>query len=119
MFRKAAARLNGSLVAQSQQVFRADYGTAYRDAATVLTLAAEAGSQAVDREAVTTSLAARTGTLSTQEAVWTLLATNALIDRPELEGIAIDGTPRPGRSSGCCATAIRRWRSPIRAGRRC
>ncbi|MCE8422212.1 hypothetical protein LZ190_26805, partial [Rhodovulum sulfidophilum] len=52
MFRKAAARLNGSLVAQSQQVFRADYGTAYRDAATVLTLAAEAGSQAVDREAV-------------------------------------------------------------------
>ncbi|RHZ97011.1 alpha-2-macroglobulin family protein [Cereibacter sphaeroides] len=96
MFRKAAARLNGSLVAQSQQVFRADYGTAYRDAATVLTLAAEAGSQAVDREAVTTSLAARTGTLSTQEAVWTLLATNALIDRPDLEGIAIDGTPATG-----------------------
>ncbi|WP_420023255.1 alpha-2-macroglobulin family protein [Cereibacter azotoformans] len=96
MFRKAAARLNAALAAPSEQLFRADYGTPYRDTATVLTLAAEAGSQAVDREAVTTALATRTGTLSTQEATWTLLATNALIDRPEVEGIALDGAPATG-----------------------
>ncbi|WP_096784239.1 alpha-2-macroglobulin family protein [Rhodobacter sp. CZR27] len=96
MFRKAAARLNGTLAQQSTQVFRADYGTAYRDAAAVLTLAAEAGSQAVDRDAVTTALAARSGPLSTQEATWTLLAANALIDRPEVEGVTVGGAPVTG-----------------------
>ena len=96
MFRKAAGRLNAGLAKGADQVWRTDYGTGYRDAAAVLTMAAEAGSQAVDREAVTTALAARKGPLSTQEASWTLLAANALIDRPEVDGVTIGGQPATG-----------------------
>ncbi|SNX69672.1 hypothetical protein SAMN05878503_104157 [Cereibacter ovatus] len=96
MFRKAAARLNRDLAAAPAQLFRADYGTAHRDAAAVLTLAAEAGSAVVDREAVATALATRQGPLSTQEAAWTLLAANALIDRPDVAGVRIGGLPATG-----------------------
>ena len=46
----------------------------------MLTLAVEAGSNAVDREALTDRIAT-SGVLSTQEATWALLAANALIDR--------------------------------------
>ncbi len=67
MFARAAARLNALPEVEPTQIFRADYGTNFRDAAALLTLAAEAGSQAVDREALATRLAARAGTLSTQE----------------------------------------------------
>ncbi|MDQ1850037.1 MG2 domain-containing protein [Gemmobacter fulvus] len=78
MFRKAQARLDAAQ-ADTAQLFRADYGTAFRDAAAVLTLAVESGSEAVDREALTNRIATA-GALSTQESVWTLLASNALID---------------------------------------
>lgn len=95
MFRKAVAKLE-SLPPEVGQVWRVDYGTRYRDAAALLTLAVEAGSNAVDREALTDRLAARGTNLSTQEATWALLATNALIDRPGAEGITIDGKPADG-----------------------
>ncbi|WP_103258599.1 alpha-2-macroglobulin family protein [Tabrizicola aquatica] len=95
LFRKAAAKL-AAQEAATGQIWRVDYGTRYRDAAALLTLAVEAGSQAVDREALTDRLAAQGTNLSTQEATWALLATNALIDRPGAEGVTIDGQPADG-----------------------
>ena len=95
MFRRAAAALTAQAGPETEQVFRADYGTGYRDAAAVLTLAVESGSTAVDVEALTDRLAG-SGNLSTQEATWTLLAANALIDRPSAEGITINGAPARG-----------------------
>ena len=62
----------------------------------MLTLAVEAGSQAVDREALTDRIAVQGQNLSTQEATWALLATNALIDRPGADGITLDGKPAEG-----------------------
>ncbi len=53
MFARAAAMLNTLPEVEPTQIFRADYGTNFRDAAALLTLAVEAGSQAVDREALT------------------------------------------------------------------
>ena len=95
MFRKAVAKME-ALPPEVGQVWRVDYGTRYRDAAALLTLAVEAGSQAVDREALTDRLATQGGVLSTQETTWTLLAANALIDRPAVDGLTIDGKPPEG-----------------------
>jgi uncharacterized protein YfaS (alpha-2-macroglobulin family) len=95
MFRKAAARVPAAFGPEAQ-VWRADYGTSYRDAAALLTLAVEAGSNAIDREALVDRLATANGRLSTQEATWALMATNALIDRPDSAGVTIDGQPVTG-----------------------
>jgi uncharacterized protein YfaS (alpha-2-macroglobulin family) len=95
MFRKAVAKME-ALEPEVGQIWRVDYGTRYRDAAALLTLAVEAGSQAVDREALTDRIATQGQNLSTQELTWALLATNALIDRPGAEGITIDGKPAEG-----------------------
>ena len=58
------------------------------------TLAVEAGSQAVDRDALVTRIATQ-GALSTQESVWALLASNALIGAGGAEvtinGAAVEG----------------------------
>ncbi|MBI1171034.1 alpha-2-macroglobulin family protein [bacterium] len=94
MFGKAMKALNG-LPTSEDQILRADYGTPYRDAAAVLTLAVEAGSKAVDREALTNRIATQ-GNLSTQEATWTLLAANALIGSPSGAGITLNGEPAKG-----------------------
>ncbi|NUB44873.1 alpha-2-macroglobulin family protein [Fertoebacter nigrum] len=96
MFRKAGDRMASLTPTETAQVFRADYGTNYRDAAAVLTLAVEAGSEAVDRAALTDRIATHSGALSTQEATWALLAANALIDRPAADGITIDGAAPTG-----------------------
>jgi uncharacterized protein YfaS (alpha-2-macroglobulin family) len=95
MFRRAAAAMEALQGPDMEQIFRADYGTNFRDAAAVLALAAEAGSAVVDQEALTMRLITDRG-LSTQEATWALLAANALIDRAGVEGITIDGTPASG-----------------------
>jgi alpha-2-macroglobulin len=95
MLRKAVAKME-TLEPETGQVWRVDYGTRYRDAAALLTLAVEAGSQAIDREALTDRLAAQGQNLSTQELTWALLATNALIDRPGADDISIDGKPAEG-----------------------
>ncbi|MCB6177722.1 alpha-2-macroglobulin family protein [Rhodobacter sp. Har01] len=96
MFRKAAARVPALFDGDGTQVWRADYGTGYRDAAALLTLAIESGSEAMDREALIARLAQAQGPLSTQEATWALMATNALIDRPGADGVKIDGQPAVG-----------------------
>ena len=53
MFRRAGARVLELTAQETEQTFRADYGTNFRDAAAVLALAAEAGSAVVDQEALT------------------------------------------------------------------
>lgn len=95
MFRRAGSALDALKGRAQEQIFRADYGTDYRDAAAVLTLAVEAGSTAIDREALTDRIATTSG-LSTQEATWALLASNALIDRNGAEGILINGAEAKG-----------------------
>lgn len=93
MFRKAQARLD-SAKPETEQIFRADYGTDLRDRAAVLTLAVEAGSQAVNRDELVARIAT-TDALSTQENVWTLLASNALIDGAGAD-VTIDGAAATG-----------------------
>ena len=83
MFRQAgeAVDLRGS----EPYRYRPDYGTRLRDATALLTLAADAKTQAVDTTALTTDIAEaiaqieRVGyNLSTQESIWTVLAARAL-----------------------------------------
>jgi alpha-2-macroglobulin len=95
MFRKAGAALEAARGPETEQIFRADYGTTFRDAAGVLALAVEAGSKAVDIEALTDRVVTTRG-LSTQEATWTLLAAHALIGGAGVQGISIDGAPASG-----------------------
>lgn len=92
------ARAARALVADDPRLWRADYGSALRDRAGVLALAAEAGSTAVPLDDLGAGLAQDMvgRTLSTQESVWTLLAANALIDRPGTEGLSVNGRPASG-----------------------
>ncbi|MBD3787712.1 MAG: alpha-2-macroglobulin family protein, partial [Sphingomonadales bacterium] len=94
MFARAARVLTG----EDGREWRVDYGSALRDRAGVLALAAEAGSTAVPLDDLGASVAERMSAryLSTQEAVWTLLAANALIDRPGTEGLSVNGAPATG-----------------------
>jgi uncharacterized protein YfaS (alpha-2-macroglobulin family) len=95
MFARAAAALKAQSN-QTEQLWRADYGTAYRDAAAVLTLAVESGSNAVDREDLADRIATTSLALSTQEATWALMAANALIDRDGGKNITLNGEPADG-----------------------
>ncbi len=94
MFRRAALRV--ATANDSRQPYRADYGSNRRDAAALLTLATEAGSQAVDADALAATLARPGSTLSTQEQAWTLLAANALISGASTDGITFNGLPPSG-----------------------
>lgn len=93
-----AARLFAERGLDEAQVWRADYGTALRDASALLALATEAGSATIDPETFGNSVAAAMAgqRLSTQEATWALLATHALIDRPGAEGFTVNGAPVTG-----------------------
>ncbi|EAR52935.1 hypothetical protein OG2516_10746 [Oceanicola granulosus HTCC2516] len=96
MFAQAAAQLGARLGRGDEPaLWRADYGTDQRDAAALLTLAVEAGSDAVDRARLS-EVVARPGRASTQEAAWTLLAANALIDDLRDTGIRVDGAAPEG-----------------------
>jgi alpha-2-macroglobulin len=95
MFARAGARVDAMSTAVSEQIFRADYGTNYRDVAGLLALAIEAGSTAIDREALTDRVAVRGSDLSTQEATWALLAAHALLG-DDSAGITMDGAPATG-----------------------
>lgn len=96
MFRRAATRVDALMATEAEQLFRADFGTNYRDAAALLTLAVESGSSVLDRERLINRIAVSSDQLSTQEATWALLATNAMIDRPSSAGILINGQPADG-----------------------
>ena len=91
MFTKAVALLDG-LPTHEDQILRADYGTPLRDAAAVLALGVEAGSAAIDQDALVGRIATD-GVLSTQEATWVLLATHAMLESDGNVGITFDGAP--------------------------
>ncbi|KCV82608.1 hypothetical protein ATO10_06686 [Actibacterium atlanticum] len=92
-----AARQMGTKVARGESLeWRSDYGTHRRDAAGVLALAAESGSTAIDTATMARFVMQGSAGRSTQEAVWTLLAANALIDRAGQAGFLLDGAPMDG-----------------------
>jgi uncharacterized protein YfaS (alpha-2-macroglobulin family) len=98
MFARAAALLAADAKAKEAPVWRDDYGSHLRDAAGVLTLAVESGSKAVDTEALAAALAGPIAAqrLSTQEAAWSLLAANALVQKAAADAITINGQPVDG-----------------------
>ncbi|MBN2905337.1 MAG: alpha-2-macroglobulin family protein [Rhodobacteraceae bacterium] len=96
LFARAARLMSARMAAEEPPVWRADYGTDLRDAAGLLALAVEAGSTAVDRETLVRQVAAPSGPRSTQEAMWTLLAAHALIDRPGAAGFSLNGAALDG-----------------------
>ena len=92
-----ARDLIGSATPDTDTLWRADFGTDRRDAVAVLALALDSGSTMIDPD---TALA-RAGlpaasTLSTQEAAWSLMAANALIDDLGDSAITVDGAPPAG-----------------------
>ncbi|MBU2963607.1 alpha-2-macroglobulin family protein [Citreicella sp. C3M06] len=91
MFLRAAAALSR----EAGTGWRDDYGSALRDAAGVLSLAATARSDVVDLEALITRISAVDRPLSTQEQAWSLLAAHALTGDAgaglAIDGLAVDG----------------------------
>ncbi len=97
MFRQAYM-LIGSADPETRR-FRTDYGTYLRDMEAVLALSAEAKSEAVDQNQLTTVIAERLAkaserraSLSTQESVWSVLAAESLSkgdDSVTLNGVAL------------------------------
>jgi len=96
MFARASAMVAASVPDRDASLWRADYGTAERDAAAVLALAVDAGSTAVDRDMLTDRLVDPGARVSTQEAAWTLLAADALTRDIRQTGITIDGAVPEG-----------------------
>ncbi|MGH1576179.1 alpha-2-macroglobulin family protein [Planktotalea sp.] len=91
-----AARLMVPRMGDEARVWRSDFGTNLRDAAGVLTLAVEAGSQTVNTAALSDRLASAGRSLSTQEASWTLLAAHALVQNPASAGLTVNGEVHAG-----------------------
>ena len=96
MFGKAASQLERHWDEAPSNYWRADYGTQLRDAAGVLTLAVEAGSDAVDRPIWSTRVGGAGRNLSTQESVWSLMAAHALIEDDASLGLSVNGMPVEG-----------------------
>lgn len=96
MFGKAAQMMEREWDDTPSGYWRADYGTQLRDAAGLLTLAVESGSETLDRSIWAARVGAARDHLSTQESVWSLLAAHALIEDDtglglSVNGIAVDG----------------------------
>ena len=111
LFARAGLRLAAATGRPEAPVWRADYGSAQRDAAAVLYLAVQAGSRAIDAQLLGQRVATATGPLSTQEQVWTLLAASALARDPALSGLQVDGAPLKGgfvqrRQGGMAPTVL-------------
>ena len=95
LFARADSAIRIALDQPARQDWRPDYGSPLRDAAIVLALSAQAGSQAVDRAALAARMAAG-GDLSTQEAAWTLVAAHALLQGAGGTALTLNGTPVTG-----------------------
>ncbi|KAA2315708.1 alpha-2-macroglobulin family protein [Pseudooceanicola sediminis] len=96
MFARAGALLRADLTGPEPQTLRPDFGTHLRDAAAVLTLAAEAGSNALDRPGLISQIGGETAPRSTQESAWTLLAAKSLVSDPSVAGLSVNGAPAQG-----------------------
>ncbi|MCA1337844.1 alpha-2-macroglobulin family protein [Pseudooceanicola marinus] len=95
MFARAQAKIAPRGTAEEIRI-RNDFGTRMRDISGLLTLAAEAGSKVVDRQALLDRLAEVEGPLSTQESAWTLMAASALLEDPAAPALSVDGTRLTG-----------------------
>lgn len=87
-------RLAGARVAQSERGagWRNDYGTGLRDQAAILSLAVDAGSDAIDLVSLAETVSrAPDSRRSTQENMWSLMAVNALAKEAGAEGMALNG----------------------------
>jgi len=94
MFRLASQRI---LRPEVTKGWRDDYGSHLRDAAAMLTLAVDAGTQVVDRDAlVRTITSAPIEHRSTQENLWSLLAANSLTQGQVLDGVSLNGAAMSG-----------------------
>ncbi|SEQ17598.1 alpha-2-macroglobulin family protein [Thalassovita taeanensis] len=91
-----AAHLMVPRMGEEAGLWRADYGSNLRDAAGVLSLAVEAGSAVVNREALIDRISATVRGLSTQESAWALMAARALVTDPGIAGIEVNGTVAQG-----------------------
>ena len=91
MFARAARKIAPLMKDETAQVWRTDYGTNLRDAAGVLALAVETGTQVVNREALADRIAGVGRAMSTQESLWSLMAAKALVQDPGLSGVTFDG----------------------------
>ncbi|SFR36498.1 hypothetical protein SAMN04488005_0981 [Yoonia tamlensis] len=91
LFGRAGRVLSARFAEAEARYWRSDYGTYRRDTAAVLALAVEAGSTAIDRDMLVQRIASEASHASTQEAAWTLLAANALVDDLRHTGLTIDG----------------------------
>ena len=96
MFGKAAYLMEREWTDTPSGYWRADYGTQLRDAAGLLTLAIEAGSDTVDRGLWADRIGGTRDHRSTQESVWSLLAAHALIEDDTSLGLSVDGAPVDG-----------------------
>ncbi|PUB17437.1 alpha-2-macroglobulin family protein [Yoonia sediminilitoris] len=91
MFARAGRALQARFDREEALLWRGDYGTNRRDAAGILALAVEAGSNAVNRNDLLVKVGNNASRASTQEAAWTLLAAKALIDDLRGTGLTVDG----------------------------
>ncbi len=96
LFGLAGRAMQARLAAEEQRTWRSDYGTYRRDAAGVLALAVEAGSEAINRAQLVRYIGPDSSRVSTQEAAWTLLAANALVDDLRGTGLTVDGLAPDG-----------------------
>jgi uncharacterized protein YfaS (alpha-2-macroglobulin family) len=96
MFQRAQKLVETAAPEPAYSLWRADYGTHRRDAAAVLALALDAGSTAVNAGYLMSRISAPADTVSTQEAAWSLMAANALIDDLRDTGITVDGAAPDG-----------------------
>ncbi len=93
MFRRAGAMLAG----QTETLgWRADFGTALRDAAAVLKLSNEAGSTAVASADLVSMIQRDQRRLSTQEAAQVVLVAHALAGPDAAAAVLVDGEPAKG-----------------------
>jgi uncharacterized protein YfaS (alpha-2-macroglobulin family) len=95
LFAAAARRIAGQ-TGDEPPVFRTDYGSRLRDTAGLLALAVEAGSAAVDRDALAVRVADPGRPMSTQEQSWALLAAHALVSDPDVAGLTVNGAAVSG-----------------------
>ena len=94
MFRQGYALLQAQ--GSEDTGWRDDFGSNRRDAAALLTLAAGAGSDAIPFDALAGALPAPDANVSTQEAAWSLLAADALIDLDGLSEVTVNGQAQDG-----------------------
>ncbi|MCF7996785.1 MAG: hypothetical protein K9L88_18430, partial [Chromatiaceae bacterium] len=100
---RAATALRSAKALWEQQPastsWRADFGSHLRDGAALLSLAAEAGGNAIDISALGSQLErvwANTDYPSTQDQAWMLLAAHALMEGAAKPRLSVNGQPRDG-----------------------